>query len=136
MAILDKDEYQEVEIHPSEVSIITTRDSGPGGQHRNTTDSCVVITHIATGIQVKEAAKDQHKNRREGMRKLTEKVNAFYRTGHIEEEVEERREQIGTGLRSDKRRTYRVKDDQIQDHITGKNCSFKQFMKGNLELLF
>ena len=95
-----------------------------------------MITHIATGIQVKEAAKDQHKNKREGMRKLTDKVNHFYRTGHIEEEVEERREQIGTGLRGDKRRTYRVKDDVVIDHFTGKSCSFKQFMKGNLELLF
>jgi peptide chain release factor 1 len=136
VAILDKDEYKHVELHPSEVSIITTRDSGPGGQHRNTTDSCVVITHIATGIQVKEAAKDQHKNKREAMRKLTERVNHFYKTGHIEDEVEERREQIGTGLRSDKRRTYRVKDDTVTDHVTGKSCSFKQFMKGNLELLF
>lgn len=133
---MDKDEYEEVEIHPSEISIITTRDSGPGGQHRNTTDSCVVMTHIATGTQVKEAAKDQHKNKREAIRKLTEKVNNFYRTGHIEDEVEERREQIGTGLRGDKRRIYRVKDDQIQDHLTGKSCSLKQFMKGNLELLF
>jgi len=70
------------------------------------------------------------------MRKLTDKVNKFYQTGHIEEEVEERREQIGTGFRSDKRRTYRVKDDQVQDHITGKSCSFKQFMKGNIDLLF
>ena len=59
-------------------------------------DSCVVITHNATGIKVKEAGKDQHKNRRAGMKKITQKVNHFYKTGKIEEEVEERREQIGT----------------------------------------
>lgn len=133
--MLDFDSYKEVEIHPSEVEIIYTKDSGPGGQHRNKTESCVVMTHISTGIKVKEAGKDQHKNKREAFKKIKEKVNHFYRTGHFEEEVEERREQIGTGLRGDKRRTYRSKDDSVQDHITGKSCSLRQFMKGNLELL-
>jgi len=133
---MDVNNYKEVEIYPNEVSIIRTRDSGPGGQHRNVTDSCVVITHIATGIKVKEAAKDQHKNKREAMRKLTKKVNHFYQTGHIDDEIEERKNQIGTGLRGDKRRTYRVKDDYIIDHVTGNSCSFKRFMKGNLDLLF
>lgn len=133
---MDTDEYQHVEIYPNEVSIDYTKDSGPGGQHRNKTESCVVMTHVATGIKVKEAGKDQHKNKREAFKKITSKVNQYYRTGHIEEEVEERREQIGTGLRGDKRRTYRVKDDSVFDHVTGKSCSFKKFMRGNLELLF
>ncbi len=133
--MIEFNNYKEVEIHPSEVSIITTRDSGPGGQHRNKTDSCVIATHVATGIKVKEAGKDQHKNRREAFKKISSKVNNFYKTGHIEDEVEERREQIGTGLRGDKKRTYRVKDDSVIDHDTGKSCSFKKFMKGNLQLL-
>ena len=119
----------------SELKIIYTKDSGPGGQHRNKTESCVVMTHISTGIKVKEAGKDQHKNKREAYRKIKIKVNHFYRTGKIEEEAEERREQIGTGLRGDKRRTYRVKDDVVIDHIAGKQCSFKKFMRGNIELL-
>jgi peptide chain release factor 1 len=123
-------------VHDSEVSIIYTKDSGPGGQHRNKTESCVVMTHLATGIKVKEAGKDQHKNKREAFKKISKKVNHFYKTGHIEEEVEERREQIGTGFRGDKKRTYRVMDDSVIDHQTGKSCSFKKFMKGNLELLF
>lgn len=93
------------------------------------------MTHVATGIKVKEAGKDQHKNKREAYRKIKLKVNQFYRTGKFEEEAEDRREQIGTGLRGDKRRTYRSKDDIVVDHITGKQCSVKQFMKGNLELL-
>jgi len=133
---LDKDEYKDIEIYPSEVSIIYTRDSGPGGQHRNTTDSCVIITHNATGITAKQAEKDQHKNKRKAMDEITRKVNNFYRTGHVGEEVEERREQIGAGVRGDKRRTYKVNQDLIIDHVTGNSCSFKRFMKGNLELLF
>lgn len=136
VAVLEKDDYKEVDIYESELKIEYTKDSGPGGQHRNKTESCVVMTHLSTGIKVKEAGKDQHKNKREAYKKIKTKVNNFYRTGKIEEEVEERREQIGTGLRGDKKRTYRVKDDMVIDHETGSSCSFKKFMKGNLELLF
>ena len=91
---------------------------------------------MATGIKAKEAGKDQHKNKRAAMKEITRKVNYFYRTGKIEEEIEQRRGQIGTGFRGDKKRTYRVKDDLVIDHETGKSCSFKRFMKGNLDLLF
>jgi len=94
------------------------------------------MTHISTGIKVKEAGKDQHKNKRAAYKKIKSRVNHYYRTGKIEEVIEERRDQIGTGLRGDKKRTYRVKDDMVIDHETGNTCSFKQFMKGNLELLY
>lgn len=70
------------------------------------------------------------------MKEITRKVNSFYRTGKVEEEATERREQIGSGLRGFKKRTYRVHHDIVIDHETGKSCSFKKFMKGNLELLF
>jgi peptide chain release factor 1 len=124
-----------VEIHPSEIRIETIRGSGKGGQHRNTTDSCVVMTHYATGIKVVRDGRDQHKNREEALSELTKRVNKFYQTGVIEEEIDERREQIGNGCRGDKRRTYRVKDDTVIDHITGKRVSLKEILKGKIELL-
>jgi peptide chain release factor 1 len=133
---MDKDEYQDVEIYPNEIRLETTRGTGNGGQHKNTTDSCVVVTHLSTGIKVVRDGRNQHKNKEEALVELKKRVNQFYRTGHVEEEAEERREQIGNGIRGEKRRTYRIKDDAIVDHVTGKECSFKQFMKGNLELLF
>lgn len=133
---MDKDEYQEIEIYPNEVSIVYTKDSGPGGQHRNKTESCVIMTHDATGIKVKEAGKDQHKNRREAYKKITKKVNQFYRTGSVKETVQERRDQIGSGVRGqNKKRTYRVCSNLIIDHVTGKSCSFKKFMRGEIGLL-
>ena len=118
------------------MSIIYTRDTGKGGQHKNKTDSCVVMTHYATGIKVKVDGRDQHKNKREAFREMTRRVNNFYRDGHNSSNAQERQSQIGTGLRSDKKRTYRVQDGTIIDHQTGKSCSFKKFMRGNLELLF
>lgn len=127
--------YQDVEINPGELSIETTRGTGNGGQHRNTTDSCVVITHIPTGIKVVRDGRNQHKNKEDALVEIKKRVNCFYRTGHEEEVAEERSNQIGSGERSDKKRTYREKDDRVIDHETGKCASLKQFMKGKLELL-
>ncbi|MCX6822070.1 MAG: PCRF domain-containing protein [Candidatus Aenigmarchaeota archaeon] len=135
VAILDRAEYKIVEIQPSEVRIETTRGTGAGGQHKNTTDSCVIITHLATGIKVVSDGRVQRQNKEEAMKEITRRVNDFYRTGVIQEEVDERREQIGNGCRGDKRRTYRVKDDVVIDHITDRRASLKEILKGKIELL-
>lgn len=119
----------------SELKIETTRGTGNGGQHKNTTDSCVVITHLATGIKVVRDGRHQHKNKEEALAEIKKRVNYFYKTGHTEEVVEERNGQIGNGTRSDKKRTYREKDDRVIDHETGREASLKQFMKGKLEIL-
>jgi peptide chain release factor 1 len=132
---LDSTNYKEVDIHPDELKIETTRGSGAGGQHKNTTDSCVVITHLSTGIKVVRDGRNQHANKEDALKEIKKRVNEFYRTGHITEEVEERRDQIGKGERSDKRRTYRVKDGLVIDHITGKTASYKDIQKGKIELL-
>jgi len=135
VAVLEQNFYQEVEINTNELQIETTRGTGNGGQHRNTTDSCVVITHIPTGIKVVRDGRNQHRNKEDALEEIKKRVNTFYRTGHEEEVVEKRNGQIGNGERSDKKRTYREKDDRVIDHETGKSASLKQFMRGKLELL-
>ena len=135
VALLEANDYKEVEIHPSEYRLETTRGSGNGGQHKNTTDSCVVVTHKATGIKVVRDGRNQHANKEDALKELTKRVNDYYRTGHLEESVEERRDQIGKGDRSDKRRTYRVKDSIVIDHITNKTASLKDVLRGKIDLL-
>lgn len=135
VAILEENEYNEVELHPSEYRLETTRGTGNGGQHKNTTDSCVVVTHHSTGLKVVRDGRNQHKNKEDALKELKKRVNDFYRTGHLEESVEERRDQIGKGDRSDKRRTYRVKDSLVVDHITNKTASLKDILRGKIELL-
>lgn len=132
---MEENDYHEVELHPNEYRLETTRGTGPGGQHRNTTDSTVVVTHEATGIKVVRNGRCQHKNKEEALVELKKRVNDFYRTGHLEESVEERRDQIGKGDRSDKRRTYRVKDSLVVDHITNKTASLKDILRGKIDLL-
>jgi peptide chain release factor 1 len=115
--------------------IETTRGSGAGGQHKNVTDSCVIITHFATGIKVVRDGRKQHQNKEDALQELKKRVNEYYRTGHVSEAVEERRDQIGNGDRGDKRRTYRVKDAIVIDHVTNKSASLKDILRGKIELL-
>jgi peptide chain release factor 1 len=132
---MEENDYHEVELHPNEYRLETTRGTGNGGQHKNTTDSCVVVTHNATGLKVVRDGRNQHKNKEDALKELKKRVNAFYRTGHLEESVEERRDQIGKGDRGDKRRTYRVKDSLVVDHITNKTASLKDILRGKIDLL-
>lgn len=122
-------------MHSDEIKIETTRGSGAGGQHKNTTDSCVIAIHLSTGIKVVRDGRNQHANKEDALKELKRRVNEYYRTGHVSEEVEERRDQIGKGERSDKRRTYRVKDGVVIDHITGKTASYRDIQRGRIELL-
>ena len=94
-----------------------------------------MVTHIATGLKVVRDGRNQHKNKEDALKELKKRVNDFYRTGHLEESVEERRDQIGKGDRSDKRRTYRVKDSLVVDHITNKTASLKDILRGKIDLL-
>jgi peptide chain release factor 1 len=135
VVLLEEDEYKKIELSSNEMRIETTRGTGKGGQHKNTTDSCVIITHIATGIKVVRDGRDQHKNKRDAIEELTKRVNNYYRIGHEQIGNSERREQIGNSDRSDKRRTYRVKDSLVVDHITNKTASLKDVLRGKINLL-
>jgi peptide chain release factor 1 len=136
VALLDSQEYCEIKIDMDELRIETTRGTGNGGQHKNTTDSCVVITHIPTGIKVVRDGRSQHKNKDEALNEIRERLNEFYLENHMNKVSKERKGQIGTGNRgSEKKRTYNQKMDLVIDHESDKSTSLKQFMKGKLELL-
>lgn len=135
VVILDENDYKEIDIPYSELKIETTRSTGNGGQKKNVTDSCVVITHKPTGVKVTRDGRNQHKNKEEALKEVKTRVNVIYKRGHVGEIVEERRNQIGNSERSDKRRTYRVKENSVTDHISGKTTSLKEILKGKIELL-
>ncbi len=119
-----------------EFRIETTRGTGNGGQHKNTTDSCVVITHIPTGIKVVRDGRSQHRNKDEALTEIKERLSQLYLEEHFQKVSKERKGQIGNGNRgSEKKRTYNQKMDLVIDHETDKTTSLKQFMKGKLELL-
>jgi peptide chain release factor 1 len=93
------------------------------------------MTHYATGIKVVRDGRCQLSNRDEAYKEMRKRVNEYYHTGFLSEESEIRKEQVGNGTRSDKRRTYRVKDGVVIDHVTNKTASYKDIMKGKINLL-
>lgn len=116
-----------------EVTKRVTRGSGKGGQHRNTTDSKVVLTHEPTGIQASADGRCQHTNLRNAWAVLSARIQAHQQQNELERLDQQRAQQAGSGMRADKIRTYREKDGQVVDHRSNRKGSLKQFEKGNWE---
>lgn len=135
VSVLSKCDYKQIKLYPGEVKKNYTRGSGPGGQHKNKTESCVLLTHLSTGITARCDGRNQHQNEKEAWKILTERVNHFYKTGKIEEIVEIRKKQIGSGMRGDKRRTYREKNNMVIDHVNNKKGTLSQILRGELNIL-
>ena len=128
-------EEEAVEIDEKDLKIDTYRASGAGGQHINTTDSAVRITHIPTGVVVYcQEERSQHKNKDKAMRVLSARIAEEKRRKQFEERASLRSSQVGSGDRSERIRTYNFPQNRLTDHRIGLTIyKLDQVMEGDLE---
>lgn len=118
-------------IPKSDIKIETMRGSGPGGQHRNKTDSCVRATHVPTGLSVTIDGRSQHKNRRAALKALSEALRASQEAESAAQKKAERDRKVRYSRRV---RTYDQTNNRVTDHRSGLKRRFDDVVRrGNLD---
>ncbi|WP_133488757.1 peptide chain release factor 1 [Aliiroseovarius marinus] len=134
VAVLPEAEDVDIQIEPGDLRIDTMRASGSGGQHVNTTDSAVRITHLPTGIMVVSSEKSQHRNREIAMQVLKTRLYDLERQRVDSERAADRKSQVGSGDRSERIRTYNFPQGRMTDHrINLTLYKLDQIMGGDLD---
>jgi peptide chain release factor 1 len=110
--------------------------TGAGGQKRNKCQNSCRITHIPTGTIATAQTRDRTNSLKLAMEDITKKVDNILTYCYNSEISKDRKQQVGSGMRGDKIRTYRFQDDRVQDHRSMNEASVKKIMNGNFDLLW
>ena len=124
-----------IQLSKKDVNRETTVGSGPGGQHRNRTESCVVLTHKKTNLKVRIDGRNQHQNERLALDILSMKVASFYEDTANKKQNKRLNEQVKGIDRGYQRRTYNYKTGIVIDHKTNNKTTLKNILKGKINLL-
>jgi len=135
VAVLPEAEEVEVEINPADLLFESCKSSGSGGQHINKTESAVRLTHKPTGIVVEcQEERSQFKNKDKALKMLRSKLFDIKQREHDEKIASDRKNQVGTGDRSERIRTYNYPQGRISDHRIGLTLySLDDFLNGNID---
>ncbi|MFW2543485.1 peptide chain release factor 1 [Primorskyibacter sp. 2E107] len=134
VAVLPEAQEVDIAINPNDIRIDTMRSSGAGGQHVNTTDSAVRITHIPSGIVVTSSEKSQHRNREIAMQVLRARLFDAERQKIDSARASDRKSQVGSGDRSERIRTYNFPQGRMTDHRIGLTLyRLDQIMQGDID---
>jgi peptide chain release factor 1 len=131
VAVLPEPSAAQVKLGEKDLDWETCRGSGPGGQKRNKTESAVVVRHLPTGLLVRcESERSQSQNKESALALLRARLFAAERERQASARAAERRQQVGSGERGDKRRTVAVQRDSVVDHPTGRRWTYRQYARG------
>jgi len=135
VAVLPEAEEVEVEINPADLIFESCKSSGSGGQHINKTESAVRLTHKPTGIVVEcQEERSQFKNKDKAIKMLRSKLFDIKQREHDEKIASDRKNQVGTGDRSERIRTYNYPQGRVSDHRIGLTLySLEDFLNGNID---
>lgn len=134
VAVLPEAEEVEVEINPADIIIESCKSSGAGGQHINKTESAVRLTHKPTGIVIEcQNERSQFQNKEKALKMLRAKLYEIKQTEQNELIASTRKNQVGTGDRSEKIRTYNYPQSRVTDHRIGLSMySLEEFLNGDI----
>jgi len=135
VAVLKVPTPVELKIHPRDLKYETYRGSGPGGQNVNKNDTAVRITHLPTGVQACSEIKSQSQNKKLALGALTARLVARAEKLANDRRNGKRKSQLGTGMRSDKIRTYAEQRGRVENHLNGKRMKIRDYDKGMIDLL-
>ena len=131
VAVLDV-QNDSFELDERDLEWSTTRGSGAGGQNRNKVETVAVVKHLPTGLIVRsETERSQYRNKELALKILKAKLQQAHDEKIHDVVASDRKQQIGSGMRGDKRRTIRVKDDTVKDHVTGQSWSWSKYKRGD-----
>ena len=137
VAVIDTNESQRAVTIPSiDLKVEWYSGTGAGGQHRNKHQNSCRITHIPTGLVSTAQTRSRQNSLNLALAEIQKQVDTIAERQYNSTIASTRKNQVGTGMRGDKIRTYRFQDDRVQDHVTGKIASTKKVLSGNFDLLW
>jgi peptide chain release factor 1 len=137
VAVIDSNtEIGSVSILEKDLKIEWYSGTGAGGQYRNKHQNSCRITHIPTGTVAKAECRSRTNSLEEAMAAIQQRVDTAANRQYTNSIASNRKQQVGSGMRGDKIRTYRFQDDTVQDHVTGKKANAKKVLSGNFDLLW
>jgi peptide chain release factor 1 len=136
VAVFQHSEKTQVQVRPKDLRFAYFRSNGPGGQHKNKTDSAVRLTHTPTGtVTIAQYGRSQSHNKQVALDALRAKLHRAQADRNKASRNEKRKSQVGRGARGEKVRTYCERKDLVVDHRSGKRTTLKKFLKGYIKNL-